>query len=157
MSGSHASQTTHAQPQLTPQGSSNTVPWAAAFMAGTQAGNVGQFEGDGVDKAQKKKLLATGIEKFKGEKFDEKEQKETLAAGKKNHRSELPPLPTQKTNLEKHPMGAHFKQAELDHLASHRQMKSWTEVSHPSVKRKGSQILDCMWVYTYKLNKHHNT
>ncbi|KAG6241617.1 hypothetical protein E4U25_005858 [Claviceps purpurea] len=72
MSGSHASQTTHAQPQLTSQGSSKTVPWAAAFMAGTQAGNVGQFEGDGVDKAQKKRMLATGIGQFKGEKFDEK-------------------------------------------------------------------------------------
>ncbi|KAF7570459.1 hypothetical protein PtrM4_104610 [Pyrenophora tritici-repentis] len=48
-----------------------------------------------------------------------------------------------------------FKEAEKTHLQSHQQMKSWTEVQASPVKRAGHQILDCMWVYTYKLDKHH--
>ena len=32
-------------------------------------------------------------------------------------------------------------------------MKSWSEVPAKKVKAKGQQILDCMWVYTYKLDK----
>ncbi|HEY9845481.1 MAG TPA: hypothetical protein V6D03_04725, partial [Candidatus Caenarcaniphilales bacterium] len=41
---------------LTPHGSSKTVPWAAAFMAGTQAGYVGKYRGDAVDKAKMKRM-----------------------------------------------------------------------------------------------------
>jgi len=114
--------------------SSKTVPWAAAFMAGTQAGNIGQHEGEVVDKAKVKRLLASGI---------------------KLHRSQLPPPPTQRTRLEEHPMGEQFKEAERAHLASHQKMESWREVSHASIRLTGQQILDCMWVYTYKFNKDH--
>ena len=48
-----------------------------------------------------------------------------------------------------------FKEAEKEHLNSHKQMESWVEVPAKPIKRSGQQILDCMWVYTYKLNKHH--
>lgn len=34
-------------------------------------------------------------------------------------------------------------------------MTSWIETPLRSIRRTGQQILDCMWVYTYKLNKHH--
>jgi hypothetical protein len=34
-------------------------------------------------------------------------------------------------------------------------MKSWSEVPVAPVRSRGYQILDCMWVYTYKLHKHH--
>ena len=34
-------------------------------------------------------------------------------------------------------------------------MRSWSEVPAKPIKSKGHQILDCMWVYIYKLNKHH--
>jgi hypothetical protein len=115
-------------------GSSKTVPWEAAFMAGTQAGKVGKFRGEAIDKAQMKRLLAKGV---------------------KIHRSQLPPPPTMHTNLDTHPMGEQFKEAERVHLHSHKQMKSWTEVPLKPTKAEGRQILDCMWVYTYKLNKHH--
>lgn len=113
--------------------SSKPIPWAAAFMAGTQAGNVGNYRGKVIDKAQMKRMLAKGL---------------------KIHRSQLPPLPTLHTNLEDHPMGELFKEAEQVHLESHRQMKSWTEIPLKPIKAAGQQILDCMWVYTYKLNKH---
>jgi hypothetical protein len=122
------------QTWLTPHGSSKTILWAAAFMAGTQAGNVGNYQEEVVDRTKMKRLLATGIE---------------------FHCSQLPPLPTHRTRLEDHPMGKLFKEAEHTHLASHHQMKPWREVSYSSIKQTGQQILDCMWVYTYKFNKHY--
>jgi hypothetical protein len=95
--------TPYGSPQMAPHGSSKTVPWAAAFMAGTQAGNIGKYQGKVIDKAKMNRLLATGI---------------------KLHRSQLPPSPTNRTRLEDHPMGELFKEAERAHLASHHQMKS---------------------------------
>jgi len=50
-----------------------------------------------------------------------------------------------------HPMAALFRQAEEDHLQSHREMQSWVE--HRKSDAKGHQILDCMWVYLYKFDK----
>jgi hypothetical protein len=52
-------------------------------------------------------------------------------------------------------MGEMFQEAERAHLASHREMRSWSEVPLKKIKLTGQQILDCMWVYTYKLDKHH--
>jgi hypothetical protein len=34
-------------------------------------------------------------------------------------------------------------------------MKSWSEIPSYKIKLTGHQILDCMWVYTYKLDKDH--
>ncbi|KAI1507250.1 polyprotein [Pyrenophora tritici-repentis] len=103
-------------------------------MAGTQAGKVGEYRGVAMDKAAIVRMLAKGL---------------------KPHRSQLPPLPTCRTKLEDHPMGELFKEAEQSHLASHHQMNSWTEIPIKKIKQTGQQILDCMWVYTYKLDKHH--
>ena len=50
-------------------------------------------------------------------------------------------------------MGQLFEQAEEDHLKSHHEMKSWIEVQRSSIPKK-QQILDCMWVYLYKFDKH---
>jgi hypothetical protein len=52
-------------------------------------------------------------------------------------------------------MGEMFKKAEQAHLASHKEMRSWLEVPLKKIKLTGRQILDCMWVYTYKLNKYY--
>jgi hypothetical protein len=119
---------------LSDQATSMTVPWAAAFLAGTEAGHIGQHEGKPIDKAQLKRLMAKGI---------------------KPHRNQLPPLPTAHSKLEEHSLYEMFKEAERTHLESHKQMKSWIEIPASPVKRTGQQILDCMWVYTYKLDKHH--
>ncbi|EFQ91755.1 hypothetical protein PTT_11311 [Pyrenophora teres f. teres 0-1] len=48
-----------------------------------------------------------------------------------------------------------FKEAEQTHLVSHHQMNSWSEIPIKKTKQSGQQILDCMWVYTYKFDKHH--
>ena len=112
--------------------SSKTVPWKAAFMAGTQAGNIGTYEGRPVDKAQMKRMLAQGL---------------------RPHLNQLPPPPSTQRQVEEHPLRDYWKEAQREHLKSHEQMKSWSEVPVKEVKAKGHQILDCMWVYTYKLDK----
>ena len=115
-------------------GSSKTSPWAAAFMAGTQAGSARLIDGKPMDKARLKRMLSKGW---------------------KPHHSELPDPPTPRTKLEDHPLGDQFREAEKAHLSSHQEMKSWSEVNAKTVKLAGQQILDCMWVYTYKFDKHH--
>jgi len=110
------------------------VPWAAAFLAGTEAGRVGKYNGKPLDKAQFRRMIE---------------------AGKKPHRSSLPEPPSCRTRIEDHPLFEMWKDAERSHLQSHQEMKSWKEVPIAPVRSRGHQILDCMWVYTYKLDKHH--
>lgn len=124
----------HQEEGQTTSGSSKTIPWQAAFMAGTQAGHVGTHKGRTIDKAQMKRMLAQGVNP---------------------HESELPPPPKSRKSLEKHPLCDWFKEAEKEHLESHDKIKSWTEVPSKKIKLTGKQILDCMWVYTYKLDMNH--
>jgi hypothetical protein len=87
--------------------------------------------------------------------MDKAKIKRMLANGLKPHQSQLPPLPTYQTKLKDHPIGKMFQEAKQAHLASHQEIRSWSEVPLKKIKLTGQQILDCMWVYTYKLNKHH--
>jgi Reverse transcriptase (RNA-dependent DNA polymerase) len=72
----------------------------------------------------------------------------------KLHQRELPPEPNRHEDLEHHLLGKEFKKAEEDHIQSHIQMKTWTEVSKKDPAVKDHQTLDCMWVYIYKFDKH---
>ena len=58
------------------------------------------------------------------------------------HRQNLPPPPTRHTDIETHPLGHLFEQAEKNHLQSHVPMNSWTEIDQ--TEAKGEQVLDCM-------------
>jgi hypothetical protein len=118
----------------TTTGSSQTIPWKAAFIAGTQGGLVGTHQGKIIDKAQMNRRLVQGL---------------------KPHLSELLPPPTSHTKVETHPLCNLFKDAEKEHLESHRKMESWSETPAKTARLTGQQILDCMWVYTYKLDKDH--
>jgi hypothetical protein len=118
----------------TTTGLSQTIPWMAAFMAGTQGGLVGTHQGKTIDKAQMNRMLAQGL---------------------KPHLSELPLPPTTHTKVKSHPLRHWFEEAEKEHLESHRKMESWTETPAKTARQTGEQILDCMWVYTYKLDKDH--
>jgi hypothetical protein len=69
----------------------------------------------------------------------------------KIHRRDLPMEPRSYDNLSRHPLGDRFKQAQKDHLQGHEKMGTWMEVDRPD---RGQQVLDCMWVYVYKLDKH---
>jgi len=123
------------QTWMTPHGSSRTIPWQAAFMAGIQAGNIGIYQGKSIDKAQLKRLIARGTAP---------------------HQSQLPPPPSFHKEIESHPLSDGWKKAEQEHLQSHYKMKSWLEVPLKQIKQTGQQILDCMWVYTYKLDQKHH-
>uniref|UniRef100_A0A093VK87 Retrovirus-related Pol polyprotein from transposon TNT 1-94 n=1 Tax=Talaromyces marneffei PM1 TaxID=1077442 RepID=A0A093VK87_TALMA len=64
---------------------------------------------------------------------------------------DLPPAPKSHREVETHPLGWLFEEAEKAHLKSHDPYRSWTTV--PIGKAKGKQILDCMWIYVYKQDK----
>jgi hypothetical protein len=114
--------------------SSQTIPWEATFMASIQGRLVGTHHGKIVDKAQMNRRLWQGL---------------------KLHLSKLPPSPTSHTRLETHPLRSWFKEAEKKHLESHREMESWSEIPAKTARLTGQQILNCMWVYTYKLDRDH--
>ncbi|KAF7567716.1 hypothetical protein PtrM4_143070 [Pyrenophora tritici-repentis] len=109
-------------------------PWAAAFMAGTKAGNVQNLAGERLDKAKLERIMRNG---------------------KKPHRSQLPPPPQANGLREDHELFHFFKEAEITHLHSHKETRSWSEVPAKTARKTDQQVLDSMWVYTYKFDKHH--
>ena len=116
------------------RGTSQSIPWRAAFMAGAQGGAVGTYQGKVIDKAKLRRMIAKA---------------------ERPHLSQLPPPPNSHSQLENHILCEEFHEAEREHLESHRKMESWSEIPAKKVKFSGHQILDCMWVYTYKLDKDH--
>jgi hypothetical protein len=157
-------------------------PWAAAFMAGAQSAGPQTADGKIQCKATTvRRTLRFREDPFRrGQGPLPSEQvlegngepqncKETgwkgqgplpqrsfpYRSGEKPHRSSLPDPPTRSDQLKGHCYEKEFQQAERDHLQSHRDMNSWTQVRAKPIKLSSHQILDCMWVYTYKLDKHH--
>lgn len=106
--------------------------WHAAFHAGTRGGSVTLPDGKTLSKA--------GIER-------------RMRHKKPIYRRELPKPPDRHEDIAKHPMGSWFEQAEHDHLQSHAEMGSWTEISARDRCIAGHKILDCRWVYVYKFDK----
>jgi len=107
--------------------------WQAAFHAGTVGNAVAKVDGQIYDRAKILRLLKSPRPRI--------------------HRRNLPKAPARHHELADHPMGYLFEQAELDHLKSHAEMHSWTEILRSSIPKK-LQVLDCMWVYVYKFDKH---
>jgi hypothetical protein len=64
----------------------------------------------------------------------------------------MPALPKRHKDLKNHPLGDLFREAETTHLQSHKEMRSWREVQRQDAEIK--ELLDCMWVYVYKFDKH---
>jgi hypothetical protein len=64
----------------------------------------------------------------------------------------MPVLPKTHKGLKNHPLGDLFLEAEKTHLHSHKEMRSWREVHRHEAT--GKELLDCMWVYVYKFDKH---
>jgi Reverse transcriptase (RNA-dependent DNA polymerase)/GAG-pre-integrase domain len=108
--------------------------WKAAFHAGQMRQHIGHLDGKILDRAQLQRLLRSPM-------------------GMRGvHRRNLPPPPTRHKDLEMHPLGQLFEQAETDHLQSHIPMNSWTKIDR--LDAQGEQVLDCMWIYVYKFDKH---
>lgn len=111
----------------------HTVPWQAAFLAGMKSAPMAKHNEKVLDKASVERLLRQGV---------------------KIHRRNLPPPPRWHRDLKNHVLGGLFEDAEKDHLKSHEDMKSWTEIRTRDPQAEDKQILDCMWVYVYKFDKH---
>lgn len=109
-----------------------TETWHAAFHAGTRGGSVTLPTG--------KTLPKTVIERRMRHKMP-------------IYRRDLPEPPKRHEDLADHPMGSWFEQAEQEHLQSHAEMRSWTEIGSKDSRIKGHKILDCRWVYVYKFDK----
>ena len=120
-------------PEFTMDPEDQNQTWKAAFNAGRLSAPVGRFQGKVVDKAQVQRLRERG-------------KLTTLK------RAELPPPPNRHHELKSHAFGALFEQAELDHLESHKKLNSWTEIPKEGIHN--NQIIDSMWVYVYKFDKH---
>jgi Reverse transcriptase (RNA-dependent DNA polymerase) len=73
---------------------------------------------------------------------------------KKPHRRDLPPVPRSHEEVlaMSEPLRTAFLQAERDHLQTNHDMGCWSEADRSDAK--GIQVLDCMWVYAYKFEKH---
>jgi hypothetical protein len=70
----------------------------------------------------------------------------------KIHRRKLPNAPKSIKNLESHPLKAEFQKAMHQHLKGHAERRSWNTIYRDEAK--GHQILGCIWVFTYKTDKH---
>jgi hypothetical protein len=112
------------------------APWAEAFMAGEKGGKILQLNGNRLDSAAVERIM--------------------IGKGKMPHLDELPPAPSPNQLRENHLFYRLFKKAEEEHLASHKQSKSWSETPMQEARLTNSQVLDSMWVYTYKLDKEHH-
>lgn len=107
--------------------------WKAVFLAGPQVGTAGKVGNRRISRVQYQRLL-----------------QKPLALCRKD----LPELPRKHSELENHPLGQLFVQAEKDHLQSHQQMRSWREISSKDLRLRANKALDCKWVYVYKFDKH---
>jgi hypothetical protein len=132
-------------------------PWEAAFNAGRLATPLGMTaDGGKVSKARFSKLMNLPANRPGAkEQFYQQDYTHSvrqLRSGKSVHRRDMPPLPKAHRDLRNHPLAAEFKTAEKVHLQSHHETRSWREV--PKSEGHGRQLLDSMWVYVYKFNKH---
>jgi hypothetical protein len=110
-----------------------TDAWKGAFYAGMKSTVVQDQQGRHLTRQAVERRLRNGI---------------------RIRRIELPKPPKHHLDLDWHPMGALFKMAEIEHLKSHEEMRSWTEISRKDPQAKGHKILNCKWVYVYKFDKH---
>ncbi|EAQ91522.1 hypothetical protein CHGG_03457 [Chaetomium globosum CBS 148.51] len=136
--------------------------WQAAFSGGRHAAKIAILDGQAVDKhTLRKELDYCRISSRKRRQLARHEagimiakestpMVQTSANGKYDRR-DLPPPPNGYKELKKHPLAKWFVEGMEAHMQSHREMKSF-EKCHRSLT-KNTQVLDCMWVYTYKLDK----
>lgn len=112
--------------------------WQAAFAAGGLGAPLGTHQGKVISRANLHRMLRQGPRR--------PDQTDRL------HQRDLPLPPRHHGELGRHPLGELFRKAEETHLQSHKEMGSWIE--GPKEQAATAQILDCMWVYTYKLDRH---
>ncbi|RFN41883.1 putative retrotransposon hobs hobase [Fusarium flagelliforme] len=122
-----------------------------AFYAGQMAVPIAKAK-DGVLTKAKRSRYIRGKLKLR----DEAQSSQTTFVPERQnyHRRNLPKAPSSYGSLSGHRFEKEFKQAQIDHLKSHNQMGSWSEIARCDLRVRNAQILDCMWVFTYKFDKH---
>jgi hypothetical protein len=146
--------------------------WEAAFNAGRLASVKGTWNGKVVSKRKlEKQASSASCHPDSGEpqstgsrgestKLMDSPNRKTQSAKltdlgdgqRRIHRRDMPILPKRHKDLKNHPLGDLFREAEKTHLESHKEMRSWREVQREEAA--GKELLDCMWVYVYKFDKH---
>ncbi|KLP04001.1 Uncharacterized protein LW94_14520 [Fusarium fujikuroi] len=122
-----------------------------AFNAGTMAVPIAKQEGKLITKATRSRYIRGRLKP----RWEAQKSHMNLVPDKERlHRRNLPPAPSSFGSLTGHRFEEEFKQAQKDHLESHKQMRSWSEISRLDPRIGDSQVLDCMWVFTYKFDKH---
>lgn len=152
-------------PGAEPTATAQKETWRAAFNAGRTAVTVGNRHGEAVSRWHLYKELnhlrlsprrRRQLARCEAAMMAETNAKNPLAAIRprangKYHRQDLPTAPISYARMCAHPLEVWFRAAMADHMQSHHEMQSFEEV-HVAIA-KGSQILDCKWVYTYKFDK----
>jgi hypothetical protein len=119
--------------------------WRTAFNAGRLVARYRTTDGETVSKARlvRKAIGARGP------------NSENLSRGGNlapPHQRDLPPPPKTHKDLMGHPYEQEFREAEKVHLQSHEELRTWRVMSKDNANQR--QVLDCMWVYVYKFDKH---
>ena len=132
--------------------------WQAEFLAGMKRNTVAQLEGKDMTRERMEQQTpinrSNALNKFQEKTGNRASLQRTLADPKAHiHRRDLPPPPARNEDVAGHDLAPQFRQAQLDHLASHKEMKSWEEVGRHTLD-KGVPVLGCMWVFIYKFDKH---
>ncbi|OAQ57457.2 polyprotein [Pochonia chlamydosporia 170] len=134
--------------------------WKAAFAAGRHAMPIGVIDNKQIDKAKFLRSLKRPERRsgpsgtLNGQPVDKDKFRKLLAKAVSPHRRQMPALPRSHHEVLMHPMESEFLQAEAIHLQSHVDMKTYKEIPKDDPSARGEQVLDCMWVYTYKFDKH---
>lgn len=131
--------------------------WRTAFNAGRLVSPLGSLNGEMVSKARYARAVKAARPMASCPDREDKTDN-SRATGPQNglyklrgrHRRDLPPPPKTHRDLRIHLLGAEFRAAEKAHLISHQESQTWREVGRAD--QKG--IIDCMWVYVYKFDKH---
>ncbi|KAF4435725.1 putative retrotransposon HobS hobase [Fusarium austroafricanum] len=111
-----------------------------AFNAGLMTVSIAKMEGKLISKAMRSRYICGRLKP----KCEPQLTQTNLEPDRhKNHRRNLPPAPSSYGGLEGHRFEVEFKRAQEDHLESHKQMSSWTEISRSDPRIGSSQILDC--------------
>lgn len=156
---------TEEDPQMGSGSGSHTADmeiWKAAFAAGRHAAAIGTIDGKPADKARLYRMLRRPEKRpeksspVKGEPIDEENLQRSLAERRPLHRRQMPALPRSHQDVLKHTLKTAFLEAEAIHLQSHAEMTTYREIPKDDPAARHEQVLDCMWVYTYKFDKHGN-
>jgi hypothetical protein len=135
------------------------TPWEASFLAGARDKEIGTWEGKPFRRSTLQRFIRSKAAfqaiSMKGNLVASERVKSVIKQGldlSLLHRNELPPPPKWHHELKHHELGKKFKEAEIEHLKSHKPMATWSKIARKDAD--GAQILDCMWVYVYKFDKH---